>query len=221
MKLVDVLQWVTKRDGSRGSPTRPTPAGGSVGNPACVGSDPGCEARGNEEVGRTLSPEICIVVDNRITPTPRQRGKADALHSAEGSNPRSLAAVQRGYHRGLRTRHVSTGRTWELGRSNTLLNESRSKGNRGINVPGLAEWRPLAPVKSEERGGREVPEGEAIRRSPRDGLLEVLAERSTDGRTTGRKPGRSGRRGSETQATRCREGEVGHNALTEGNRRDT
>jgi hypothetical protein len=159
-----------------------------------------------------LSPEICIVVDTRITPTLRHRGKADALHSAEGSNPRSLAAVQRGYHRGLRTRHASTGRTWELGRSNTLLNESRSKGNRVINVPGLAERNPLAPAKSEEKGGREVPEGEAIRRSPRDGLLEVLAERSTEGRTTGRKPGRSGRRGSETHATRCREGEAGHSS---------
>ena len=133
-----------------------------------------------------MSPEICIVVDNRITPKFRQRGKADALHSAEGSNPRSLAAVQRGNHRGLRTRHVSTGRTWELGRSDTLLNESRSKGNRVINVPGLADWRPLAPARSEERGGGEVPEGEAIRRSPRDGVLEVLADHSTDGRSTGR-----------------------------------
>ena len=143
MKLVDVLQWVTDRDGSGGSPTRPMPAGRSVGNPACAWGNPGCEARGNEEAGRTLSPEICIVVDSRITPELRRWGKADALHTAEGSNPRSLAAVQRGYHRGLRTRHVSTGRTWELGRSNTLLKASRPKGSRATNVPGLAEGKSM------------------------------------------------------------------------------
>jgi len=141
VKLVRVLQRMPDRDGPGGSSARPKPAGGSVGNPACAWGNPGCEARGNEEAGRTLSPEICIVVDCRITPELRQWGKADALHFAEGSSPRSLAAVQRGHHRGLRTRHVSTGGTWELGRSNTLLKASRSKGSRVTNVPGLAEGK--------------------------------------------------------------------------------
>ena len=151
MKLVNVLQWVTDRDSSGGSPTRPKPAGGSVGNPACVGSNLGCGARGNEEIGRTLSPEICIVVDTRITLELRPRGKADALHVAEGSNPRSLAAVQRGYHRGLRTRHVSTGGTWELGRSNTLLKASRPNGSRGISFPGSAEGKSLPLPRAKKR----------------------------------------------------------------------
>ncbi len=130
MKLVRVLQRVTDRDSSGGSRARPMPAGGSVGNPACAWGNPGCEARGNEEIGRTLSPENCIVVDSRITPELRRWGKADALHVAEGSNPRSLAAVQRGYHRGLRTRHASTGGPWELGRSNILLKARRPNGSR-------------------------------------------------------------------------------------------
>ena len=151
MKLVRVLQRMTDRDSSGGSCARPKPAGGSVGNPACVWGNPGCEARGNEEAGRTLSPEICIVVDCRITPALRQWGKADALHLAEGSNSRSLAAVQRGYHRGLRTRHVSTGRTWELGRSNTLLKEAGRKG-AGLQMSQARQHgKSSAPVGSEGR----------------------------------------------------------------------
>ena len=186
MKLVDVLQWVTGRDSSGGSPTRPKPAGGSVGNPACVWGNPGCEARGNEETGRTLSPEICIVVDSRITPTLRQRGKADALHLAEGSSPRSLAAVRWGHHRGLRKRHASTGRTWELGRSNTLLQEAGRKG-AGVEMSQARQHgKSSCPCRERRKSECEVPEGEATNRSPREGMLEVLTERSTDGRSTGR-----------------------------------
>ena len=217
MKLANVLQWVTDRGNSGGSPTRPKPAGRSVGNPACVWGNPGCEARGNKETGRTLSPEMLIVVDSRITPKLRQRGKADALDFVEGSNPRTLAAVQRGYHRGLRTRHVSTGRTWELGRSSTFLERSRPMGaglemfqarQRGSRLP-------LSRAKEERLRGTGRRSGE----SPRDGVLEVVAERSSDGQP-GRIPGRFGR-GSESQATRCREGEAGHSALAGGNWRET
>ena len=210
MKSASVLQWVTTRGNPGRSPTRLMPAGRSVGNPACVWGDPGCGARGNKEIGRKLSPEILIVVDSRINPKLRRRGKADTLDFVEGSNPRWLAAVRRGYHRGLRTRHVSTGRIWELGRSNTFLKRSRSMGaglemfqarQRGSRLP-------LSRAKEERLRGTGRRSGE----SPRDGVLEVLAERSTDGRASGRIPGRSGRRGSETQATRCREGEVGHSS---------
>ncbi len=186
VKLVNVLQWMTDRDGSGGSSTRPMPAGRSVGNPACVWGNPGCEARGNEEAGRTLSPEICIVVDTRITPMLRQRGKADAVHLAEGSNSRSLAAVQRGYHRGLRTRHVSTGGTWELGEIQHSPQKSRPKGSRVRNVPGLTTWEVVCPCRERRKSDGEVPEGEAIRRSPGDGMLEVLTEHSTEGRSAGR-----------------------------------
>jgi hypothetical protein len=151
VKLVRVLQRMPDRDSPGGSSARPKPAGGSVGNPACAWSNPGCGARGNEEAGRTLSPENCIVVDTRITPELRRWGKADALYAAEGSNPRSLAAVRRGYHRGLRTRHVSTGRTWELGRSNTLLKEAGRKG-AGVEMFQARQCgKSSAPVENEER----------------------------------------------------------------------
>ena len=219
MKSANVLQWVTTRDSPGRSPTRLKPAGRSVGNPACVWGNPGCEARGNKEAGRTLSPEMLIVVDSRITSTPWRRAKADAFDSAEGSNPRSLAAVQRGYHRGLRTRHVSTGRTWELGRSSTFLERSRSMG-AGLEMFQARQCGnrlPLSRAKEERLRGT----GRRSCESPRDGVLEVVAERSTEGRQPGSMPGRSGRRGSETQATRCREGEVGHSAPAEGNRRET
>jgi hypothetical protein len=151
VKLIDVSQWVTDRGSSGGSPTRPKPAGRSVGNPACVWGNPGCGARGNEEAGRTLSPEICIVVDSRITPSLRQRGKADVVHCTEGNNPRSLAAVRRGFHRGLRTRHVSTRGTWELGRSNNLLKAAGRKG-AGLEMSQARQHgKSSAPVESEER----------------------------------------------------------------------
>ncbi len=214
MKLVDVLQWVTDRDGSGRSPTRPKPAGGSVGNPACVWGNPGCEARGNEEAGRTLSPEICIVVDTRISPTLRHRGKADALHTAEGSNPRSLAAVQRGYHRGLRTRHASTGRTWELGRSNTLLKEAGRLG-AGLEVSqGSAARKSSAFVEIEESATERYRKARQYVRSPRDGMLDVLTEHSTDGRCTGR--ALAVREGGEVRPKRPAVGKVKPDSATDG-----
>jgi hypothetical protein len=164
------------------------PAGRSVGNPARVWSNSGCGARGNEETGRTLSPEICIVVDSRITPSLRQWGKADALQCAEGSSPYLPAAVRWGHHRGLRTRHASTGRTWELGRSNTLLHEVGRKG-AGLEMSQARQHgKSSCPCRERRKSECEVPEGEATNRSPRDGMLEVLTEHSTDGRSTGRTP---------------------------------
>jgi hypothetical protein len=169
-----------------------------------------------------LSPEMYLFVVSRITKTPRRRGKADTLHLVEGNNPRQPAAVLRGYHRGLRAGHASTGETWELGRSNTLLKRSRSKGNRVRNVSRLGRVEAIRPCRERRKGMAErYRTARLTNRSPRDGVSEVLVDHSTDGRNRGRNPNRSGRRGSETQATRCREGEAGHNALTEGNRRDT
>ena len=214
MKLVRVLQRMTDRDSSGGSCARPKPAGGSVGNPACVWGNPGCEARGNEEAGRTLSPEICIVVDCRITPALRQWGKADALHVAEGSSSRSRAAVRRGHHRGLRTRHVSTGGTWELGEIQHSPQRCRPKGSRVRNVPGSATWEVVCPCREQRKNDGEVPEGEAIRRSPGDGMLEVLAEHSTDGRSAGRNL--AVREGGEVRHKRPAVGKVKSDSATGG-----
>lgn len=54
--------------------------------------NPTCKTgNGSMELGETrvqaalLNPEICIVVDDRITP--KVRGKVDALHAAEDSSP--------------------------------------------------------------------------------------------------------------------------------------
>ncbi len=152
MKLVNVSQWVPSAESPRSSPARLKPAGRPVVNPACVWGDPGCEARVIKDAGRVLSPEICIVVDHRITTTPRRRGKADALGAAEGSSPHQSAAVLWGHHRGLRPGHASTGETWELGRSNSLLQRAGPRGT-GLEVsPGSAEWKRSAPAESEGKG---------------------------------------------------------------------
>ncbi len=221
MKLVNVLQWVTDRGSSGGSPTRPKPAGGSVENPACVWGNPGCEARGKQGDRPSIEPRnlnSCGHEDNPAASATGESRRFACSGRQQSSFARGGAArIPPGSENSACLYRGDLG-TREIQHS---PQRCRSKGNRVINVPGLADWRPLAPARSEERGGEEVPEGEATSRSPRDGVLEVLAEHSTDGRTTGWKPGRSGRRGSETQATRCREGEAGHNALTEGNRGDT
>lgn len=222
MKLDSVSQWVPERETSRGSPTRPKPAGRLVGNPACVWSDPGYEAGGNEDTGRVLSPENCHVVVSRITSRLRPRGKADALARAEGNNPRQRAAVQRGYRRGLRTGHVSKGEAWELGRSANLLNKRAGRWEAGQKITPARPWKLSARGRERiKRESCEVPAGEATNRSPRNGVSEILVDHSTEGRSRGHSPIRSVRRGSEVQATRCREGETGHNVLAEGARGET
>ena len=152
MKLVNVSQRVPSEDLPRGSPARLKPAGRPVVNPACVWGNPGCGTRGIKDAGRVLSPEICIVVDSRITTTPRRRGKADTLQRVEGSSPRQPAAVLWGHHRGLRPGHVSTGETWELGRSNMLLKTSRSMGNRVRSVSRLGRVEAIRPCRERTKG---------------------------------------------------------------------
>lgn len=222
MKLVNVSQRVPSTEYRRGSPARLKPAGRPVVNPACVWGNPGCGARGIKDAGPVLSPEICIVVDSRISTTPRRRGKADTLHAVEGSSPRQPAAVLRGYHRGLRPGHVSTGETWELGRSSAFLKTSRSTGNRVRKVSGLGSEEATRPCRDRRKGMAErYRTARLTNRSPRDDALEVLVDHSTEGRSRGQSPIRSGRRGSEVQATRCREGETGHDVLTGRNRGET
>ena len=209
MKLVNVSQRVPSADCPRGNPARPKPAGRPVVNPACVWGNPGCGARGIKDAGPVLSPEICIVVDSRITTTPRRRGKADTLHAVEGSSPRQPAAVLWGHHRGLRPGHASMGETWELGRSNALLKTSRSMGNRVKKISRLGRAEAIRRCQERKKGMAErYRTARLTNRSPRDGVLEVLVDHSTEGRYRGQSPDRSGRRGSETQATRCREGET-------------
>ncbi len=182
MKLVRVSQRVPSAEFPRGSPARLKPAGRPVVNPACVWGNPGCGARGIKDAGRVLSPEICIVVDSRIDTTPRRRGKADTLHAVEGSSPRQPAAVLRGHHRGLRPGHASTGETWELGRSDALLEPRAGTWETGLKISQAQRRKPSASAESESKGGSEVPDGEATNRSLRDGVSEVLVDHSTDGR---------------------------------------
>ncbi len=183
MKLVNVSQRVLSAEFPRSSPARLKPAGGPVVNPACVWGNPGCGARGIKDAGPVLSLEICIFVDRRITMTPRRCGKADTLQRVEGSSPRQQAAVLWGHHRGLRPGHASMGETWELGRSNSLLKPSRSKGNRVRNFSRLDRVEASRPCRERRKEiAEEVPDGEATNRSLRDGVSEVLVDHSTDGR---------------------------------------
>lgn len=222
MKLVNVSQRVPSEEGPRGSPARLKPAGRPVVNPACVWGNPGCGARGIKDAGRVIEPRNKLFVVSRITMTPRRRGKADALDLAEGSSSRQPAAVLWGHHRGPRPGHASTGETWELGRSNTLLKRSRSVGSRVRNVSRLDRVEAIRPCRERTKGIAErYRTARLTNRSPRDGVLEVLVDHSTEGRNRGQSPLRSGRRGSEVQATRCREGETGHNVLTGRNRGET
>jgi len=152
MKLVNVSQRVLSAEFPRSSPARLKPAGRPVVNPACVWGNPGCGARGIKDAGRVLSPEIYLVVVSRITMTPRRCGKADALYVVEGSSSRQSAAVRRGHHRGPRPGHASTGETWELGRSNTLLKRSRFMGSRVRNVSRLDRVEAIRPWRERRKG---------------------------------------------------------------------
>ena len=220
MKPADVLQWVTNRDSSGGSPTRLKPAGGSIGKPACVWGNPGCGARWNEEAGRKLSPEKGIVVDTRITPELRRRGKADALEFR--GRQQSLIASGGALRIPPGSENTACLHKEDLGTREIQHSpqRSRSKGSRVRNVPGLAKGVSFALPRAKKEAAERYRMARPCR-SRRDGVLEVLAEHSTEGRYPGRMPGRSGRRGSGSQATRCREGEAGHNALTERHRGET
>ena len=224
MKLVNVSQWVPERGNSGGSPTQPKPACRLVGNPACAWSNSGCEAGGNKEVGRVSSPEICIVVDSRITLRCKPKGKADALERAEGSNPRKRMAVRWGFHRGLRPGHASTGETWELGRSDTLLEPKAGTWETGLKIAQARQRKPSATAEIERkrwlrgtgrRGYKPKPKGRGV------GSLSGSIVPKVGSWRRGLSPIRSGRRRSDVQASRCREGEAGHNVLTEGNRGET
>ena len=188
---------------------------------ACVWGNPGCGARVMR--GSRLSIEPRNLNNCGPEDKPDATAKGESRRGAERGRQRSSSVS--GGAAGIPPGSENTACFYkgDLGTRGIQHSpqRSRSKGSRVRNVPGSAAWEVACPCRERRKSDGEVPEGEATRRSPRDGVSEVLAERSTDGRSTGPKPGRSGRRGSETQATRCREGEAGHNALTEGNRRDT
>jgi hypothetical protein len=215
MKLVNVSQWVPSAEYARGSPTRLMPAGRPVVNPACVWGNPGCGTRGIKDAGRVLSPEMYLVVVRRITITPRRRGKADTLHLVEGSSLRQSAAVLRGHHRGLRPGHASTGETWELGRSNTLLKRGRSTGSRVRNVSRLGREEAIRPYRERTKGMAErYRKARLTNRSPRDGVLEVLVEHSTDGRAKVRTL--PAREGGEVRPKRPAVGKVKPGSASDG-----
>jgi len=186
VKLINVSQWMTDRGHSGGSSTRPKPAGGSVANPACVWGNPGCGARGMR--GGRLSIEPRNLYDRGPQDKPDASAEGESRRGAERGRQQSPAAS--GGAAGIPPGSENTACFYrgDLGTREIqhLPQTSRSKGSRVISVPGPATRRPPAPAGSEERGGREVPKGEVTSRSPRDGMLEVLTEHSTDGRSAGR-----------------------------------
>jgi len=71
-----------------------------------------------------LSPEICIVVDDRITASFFSGGKADAVNEAEGSSPGHAKASEQDTT-GVEEQGMSSkGVAWELGRATCLLDNN-------------------------------------------------------------------------------------------------
>ena len=85
------------------------------------------EAEESEDAGSVLSPEKCIVVDNRIN---RQLVvKADGLQTSEGSSLVNAMASLQDATGIYRPDHVFKGVTWELGRARCLLERNAGGGD--------------------------------------------------------------------------------------------
>ena len=92
------------------------------------------------------------------------------------------------------------GEAWELGRSNLLLNKEPELGEPGKRTPRLGNRELPALAESEHNRAAARYQQARDDEAWRDGMLEVLAERSTEGRLSGQSPERSGRWGSEWQS---------------------
>ncbi len=117
--------------------------------------------------------------------------KADAFQTVEGSSPGCVMREYLGHRRGLRPGHVHIGVAWELGRANCLLVElTGTEVYRFTKRPGaicFCFWvddESDPPMWVETRTtevGKVSCDDSLMKRSSREGLLAVLAERSTAG----------------------------------------
>jgi hypothetical protein len=146
MKFTIVTQWVQ-------IPPVQSLASRTVANPAGQPGNGSPEPGGARVQAAGLSPEMCIVVDRRITARSGS-GNADAVSAAEGSSPRyvmasavdSTGVEERGMH--------SEGEPGNLGEPLVSLSQTpEEQGYRLTKSPGAGS--PL-PAVSEPHGGTQT-----------------------------------------------------------------
>ena len=104
--------------GTKASPTGPKLSQQVRSEPACVPATEGMEPGVVRVQAVRLNPDICIVVvDEDSFPSFRGKGKPTPCSERKAAVLSCDMASREGHHRGLRTGHVLTGVTRELGRA--------------------------------------------------------------------------------------------------------
>jgi len=184
------------------------------------------EAGEGKGAGSVLSPEMGIVVVTGINF--RETGGESRRFSFDGRQQSRMRYGEcPGHRRGLRPGHAFTGVSRELGRAVCLPAE---KGR-------YEDIRPQGKIPASQQRPRSCDESaKAETQTTKDGQGRVSGKdrenRATRRRSDGSLGGtyrwsesfffqfRPGRRGSDAQATRCREGEAGHDDPMRGEPRE-
>jgi hypothetical protein len=154
--------------------------------------------------------------------SPGNRTQSRQLQRLEGSSPARAKASGMGHHRDLRSGHAFRGVIRELGRTSRLLgNNSRSRGDRRKQHPGVCRSTRTANEPSPAQAGRDTQKSASTQGTGREPKANqpgrtkvVVATHSTAGtgaaRLRSRKRGELRPKGPTIQAERRREGEAGH-----------
>lgn len=160
----------------------------------------------------------------RISPGNRNESRQVPVLGRPQSSPRQ--GERRGHHRDLRSGHVSTGVTRELGRTSRLLgNNRRSTGDRRNQHPGVCRWMRTANEPNPAQARRNTKESASTQGTGREPQANqpgrtkvVVATHSTAGlgaeRLSDRTRGEPRPKGPTITAVRRREGEAGHDLWT-------
>jgi hypothetical protein len=156
----------------------------------------------------------------RIGPGNRTESRRDPVSGRQQSSLRE--GKQAGHHRGLRSGHAFRGVIRELGRTSRLLgNNSRSRGDRRNQHPGVCRSTRTANEPSPAQAGRDTQKSASTQGTGREPKANqpgrtkvVVATHSTAGTGAARlrswKRGELRPKGPTIQAARRREGEAGH-----------
>ena len=156
----------------------------------------------------------------RIGPGNRTESRRDPVSGRQQSCLRQ--GKQAGHHRGLRSGHAFRGVIRELGRTSRLLgNNSRSRGDRRKQHPGVCRSTRTANEPSPAQAGRDTQKSASTQGAGREPKANqpgrtkvVVATHSTAGTGAARlrswKRGELRPKGPTIQAERLREGEAGH-----------
>jgi hypothetical protein len=156
----------------------------------------------------------------RIGPGNRTESRRDPASGRQQSSLRE--GQQAGHHRGLRAGHAFRGVIRELGRTSRLLgNNSRSRGDRRKQHPGVCRSTRTANEPSPAQAGRDTQHSASTQGTGREPKANqpgrtkvVVATHSTASTEAGRlldwKRGELRPKGPTIQAARQREGEAGH-----------